>query len=94
LAIKYHAYGKLRDIIERHGGTMTYHRKRFRYGAWIIALDGKTKVIKAMGNRSFEELDQTHIPRIADPKCRDDYRNELIPGAEEKLLALVVRRTT
>jgi len=82
-------YGKLRDIIERCGGTMTYQRKGFRYGAWIISLNGKRREIPAEGNRSFEVLDRLYVPKTPNPNHWDDYRNELIADAQEKLLALL-----
>jgi hypothetical protein len=47
------AYGKLRDIIERCGGSMTYRRQGYRYGAWKISLNGKTEIFKSTGKRDF-----------------------------------------
>jgi len=86
------AYGKLRDIIERHGGMMAYRRQGYRFGAWEISLDGKSKSIEAEGRRTFPALDRLFIPRpdVPEPKTWDDYRDELVPGAEEQLLALLV----
>jgi hypothetical protein len=84
------AYGKLRDIIERRGGSMTYRREGYRHGAWEISLDGKTAIIEAMGGRKFPALDRLYVPTVASPKTWDDFSDELIADAEHQLLALVV----
>ena len=86
---KSRAYGMLRDIIERRGGMMIYQRKGYRRGAWEISLDGKRAVIESQGRRTFPKLDRLFVPDIPAPKTWDDYRNELVPGAEEQLLALL-----
>ena len=84
------AYDKVRKIIERRGGTMTYeHPEGVKYGAWIIALEGKTKTIKAQGNKSFPELDRLHVPKVVEPKTWEDTHNELLDDAEEHLLSLL-----
>jgi hypothetical protein len=87
---KRRAYGKLREIIERHGGSMAYRRQGYRYGAWEISLGGKKAIIEAMGCRSFPRLDRLFVPAVLNPRTWDDYRNELVANAEEKLLALAV----
>jgi hypothetical protein len=83
------AYGKLRDIIERRGGTMTYVREGSRYGAWVISLDGKTASILATGEHSFPQLDRLHVPKVVNPSRWDHYHDELLDDAEEHLLALL-----
>lgn len=84
------AYGKLRDIIERRGGSMTWRRQDYRYGAWEIALDGKTAIIEATGSRTFPTLDRLYVPKFANPKTWDDYSDELVSDAEHQLCALLV----
>lgn len=83
------AYELVRSIVERFGGSMVYERKGYRHGAWVIKIGTKSKIIEAGGNRSFPELDGLHIPRIKNPKHWDDYLNELVPNAEEILLAML-----
>jgi hypothetical protein len=84
-----HAYGKLRDIIEHRGGTMIYQREGYRYGAWVISLNGQTATIEATGEHRFPALDRLHVPKVANPVSWDDYRSVLVEGAEEQLLALL-----
>jgi hypothetical protein len=87
---KRRAYGRLRDIIERRGGMMAYRRQGYRFGAWEISLDGKRASIEAEGRRTFPALDRLFVPDVPNPKTWDDYRDELVPGAEEQLFALLV----
>jgi len=90
MSTKKRAYGKLRDIIERHGGSMTYQRQGFRHGAWEITLHGKSAVIPATGSRSFPTLDRLFVPVVPTPTTWDDYCDELVADAERRLLALLV----
>jgi hypothetical protein len=82
------AYGLVRILIERNGGSMTYERKGYRYGAWIITLGEKSIVLKADGNQSFPELDRLYVPKIQKPKDWNDYVDQLVPDAELRLFAL------
>jgi hypothetical protein len=84
---QHRAYGKLRDIVERHGGSMTWQREDYRYGAWLVALNGKTTTFEATGMRSFPKLDRLYVPRIVSPTQWNHYRNELLDDAEEVFLA-------
>jgi hypothetical protein len=85
------AYRELRDIIERHGGTMVYQRAGYRHGAWEISLGGKRRVIEATGAHSFPQLDHLYEPRPdrPNPKTWDDFSGPLVPDAEAQLLALL-----
>jgi hypothetical protein len=87
---KKRAYGKLRDIIERRGGVMTFRRQGYRFGAWEVYLDGKQAIFKATGGRILGELDRFYVADVPNPKTWDDYRDELVPGAEEQFCALLV----
>ncbi len=90
MSATYRAYDKIREIIERHGGTMVYEREgRPPYGAWVISLGGNTKVIPATGDQSFEALDRLYVPTVVHPTRWDHRRNELLDDAEEVLLAFV-----
>jgi hypothetical protein len=91
MAQRRRAYGELRDIVERHGGTMVYERAGFRYGAWVISLGAKTKTVEAMGNQAFPDLDRLYVPKpgLDHPEHWYDYQLKLVPRAEESLLALL-----
>ena len=88
MSVETRAYGKLRAIIERRGGTMVWHRTGYRYGAWEISLEGKRVVVEAMGVRSFPALSRFYVPRleVPSPKTWDDYEYELIPNAEKQFV--------
>lgn len=90
MATETRAYGKLRDIIERRGGSMRYCREGYRYGAWEISLDGKAAIIEATGSRKFPALDRLYIPKRPNPKIWDDYSDNLVADAEHQLIALLV----
>ena len=83
------AYGKLRDIVESHGGTMTYEREGTRWGAWVVLLDGKKAEFEATGEKSFPRLDRLHVPKVVNPTQWDHYRDELLDDAEQHFLALL-----
>lgn len=87
------AYGKLRDIIERHGGTMIYERQGYRYGAWEISLDGKIAIIESTGSKKFPPLDRLYVPEVENPKTWEDYSDELVADAEHQLLALLEKQS-
>ena len=83
------AYGKLRDLIEAHGGTMEYQKEGFQYGAWVLELDGKSLVVEATGRESFPVLDRLYVPKVVSPKTYHDRRDDLLDDAEVDLLALL-----
>jgi hypothetical protein len=89
MSAPHRAYDLLRNIIEGHGGTMTYQREGSRYGAWVISLNGKKATIEAKGDQSFPDLDRLYVPRIVNPTRWEDYRHELLDDAEKHLLALL-----
>lgn len=82
-------YDLIRSLVEQLGGSMTYERQKYRYGAWVITLGEKRKVIEAGGNRSFPELDQLLEPLVPNPRHWDDYKNQLVPDAIGRLFALM-----
>ena len=89
---KKRAYAKLREIVKQRKGSMNFERKgQPRGGAWIISLDDKSKTIPSSGVQSFRELDELYVPKpnCKNPKTWDDYDDELIEGAEDKLLAML-----
>ncbi len=83
------AYDEIREIVERRGGTMRYQRSGYRFGAWVIALDGKTVVLESTGRRVLSELDSLYVPKVPKPATWDDYQRELVEDAEERLLRLL-----
>lgn len=83
------AYDKVRSQVEQLGGSMTYERKGYRHGAWIIRVDDKSITFEADGNRSFPQLDRLYVPKVTDPKQWDDYSKQLVPDAEAKLLVML-----
>jgi hypothetical protein len=85
---KKRAYGKLREIVEQRGGSMTYDGRGL-HGAWVIILGSKRGCFQAMGGRTFPKLDSLFVPAVADPKTWDDYHDELVPDAEKKLYDLL-----
>jgi hypothetical protein len=89
MSSSHRAYGKLRDIIERRGGTMIYQREGYPYGAWVISLDGKTATIEATGEKSFPQLDRLHVPKVENPMGWEDTHDELLGDAEAQLVALL-----
>jgi hypothetical protein len=83
------AYGSIRSLVERLGGSMVWVKRGYRHGAWVITIGDKRMVIAALGNQSFPELDRLLVPLAADPKTWNDYSNELVPDAETRLLAML-----
>lgn len=83
------AYGELRDILEWRDGSMRYQRAGYRYGAWILTLNDKTKVLESTGRKTLPQLDKLYIPMVPNPKTWDDYTHNLVPCAEAKLLDLL-----
>jgi 16S rRNA C967 or C1407 C5-methylase (RsmB/RsmF family) len=83
------AYGAIRDIVERLGGTMTYKREGFRHGAWVISMRKKQATVEARGNQSFPELDRLYVPLGPNPTTWNDYSSELVPDAKQRLLSLL-----
>src|SRR5213596_3691403 len=78
------AYGDLRDIIERRGGSMKWQKAGYRHGAWILSLGAKTAIVEASGNRFFPELDRLYETTHPHPMHWDDYDGPLVEEAEEK----------
>ena len=83
-------YGELRNFIESLDGTMIYQGKG-KHGAWVISLNGITKVIPATGEQSFPDLDRLYVPKNVEPKTWNDRDKELLEDAEERLLELLTR---
>jgi hypothetical protein len=85
---KRRVYEELRSAIEQRGGRMTYSRAGIPGGVWIIQLDGKVGRFESNG-RGFPELDRLYVPLVDNPSRWDDYSKTTIPGAAEKLIALL-----
>lgn len=83
------AYGSIRSLVERLGGSMAWAKRGYRHGAWIITIRDKRLVIPASGNQSFPSLDGLLVPKATDPKTWNDYTNDLLSDAEKRLLAML-----
>ncbi len=81
-------YEELRAPIEQRGGSMVHARKGYQWGAWIVTLDGKTGTFLSNG-RGYPDLDRLYKPKVANPQHYTDYSNDLVPGAIEKLVAML-----
>ena len=68
---------------------MRYQRSGYRFGAWIITLDGERHVLKSTGRRALPILDRLYVPKVPEPTTWDDYRRELVKDAEERLFGLL-----
>jgi hypothetical protein len=82
-------YGALRAVVEDLGGSMIYERHGHRYGAWVIKIGERGLTVEGRGDRSFPEIDSLHLPRAPNPKDWDDYSDDLVPDAEDKLMAML-----
>ena len=82
-------YGLVRALVESLGGSMTYEKSGFRYGAWVINIGEKSKIIEACGDQSFPELDKLYKPKVKNPRNWDDYLNELQPDTDFRLMILM-----
>jgi len=83
------AYGSIRSLVERLGGSMAWAKRGYRHGAWIITIRDKRLVIPASGKQSFPQLDGLLVPLTSSPRTWNDYSNDLLPDAETRLLAML-----
>ncbi len=83
------AYDALRLGIEKRGGSMKFYDDEVP-GVWIVKLDGKKRVFESNDN-GYPELDRLYVPKpeIKNPQHYTDYSQELIPGAIDKLVAML-----
>jgi len=91
------AYKELKEIMERNGGSMTWHKatKGIVLGFWELKL-GRIRLIfeadPSMKGQSFPELDQLYVPKLETAhkpfgeRTYHDDTNTLLPGAEKRLL--------
>lgn len=82
------AYQELRDMVKSKGGSMRFEKQGYQWGAWIIEIDGKTRIFRSNGS-GYPELDNLYEPGVAAPKHYNDYTNTLVSMAWEKLQALL-----
>ncbi|HQH22579.1 MAG TPA: hypothetical protein PLJ89_10925 [Thermoleophilia bacterium] len=83
------AYGSIRSMVEKLGGSMVWARRGYRYGAWIVTIADRRMIIPASGEQSFPQLDGLLVPLKAHPRTWNDYTNDLLPDAESRLLAML-----
>ncbi|MDP8973502.1 MAG: hypothetical protein M3N45_10110 [Actinomycetota bacterium] len=82
------AYGELRTSIEQLGGSMIHVKECYQWGAWVVTLNGKSKVFESNGN-GYPELDRLYVPKKSDPRHYRDYTKTLVNGAVERLIAML-----
>jgi hypothetical protein len=91
-ATKITPYGFVREMVEKHGGTMTFHAGGGPGGRWLIALEGKSLQIDVR-DRRVNDLDRLYIAKIDNPQTWDDYEPEpnclLKPDAFWQLMKLI-----
>jgi len=79
-------YDLVRTMVEEHGGKMWFQRKgQPQGGAWIIEYQGYRKEFPTC-DHIFPGIDDLYVPKTQFPVTWDDYKNELIENAWEKLL--------
>ena len=83
------AYGSIRSIVERLGGSMVYERKGYRYGAWVIRIGENAWSSKRGATSRSHNSTVCYVPLVPDPKHWDDYSDELVPDAETQLLSML-----
>lgn len=80
------AYDLVRAMVEEHGGEMWFERKgQPQGGAWIIKYNNRQTAFPTC-DHIFPGIDDLYVPKIQFPVTWDDYRNDLIDNAWEKLL--------
>jgi hypothetical protein len=81
-------YEELRVSIEQLGGSMIHVKEGYQWGAWVVTLNGRTKVFEPNGN-TYLELDRLYVPAVSDPRHYRDYTKNLVDGAVERLIAML-----
>nr|WP_309698127.1 hypothetical protein [Armatimonas sp.] len=81
-------YEELRSGIEQLGGTVSWQRAGYRYGAWKFDLNGNSAIFESNG-RGFPGIDELYKPLVVGktPTHWSDYSIHLIDGAIDKLVA-------
>lgn len=84
-------YEELRAIVEQEGGQMRFEREgQAQGGAWIVTFRGKVTVFNSNGS-GFPPMDKLYIPRIPEPQSYRDYSNQLVEGARDKWIRMLLQ---
>jgi hypothetical protein len=83
-------YALVREMIEAHGGTMTFHAGGGPGGLWRIELQGRTLTVDVR-DRRVNDLDRLYVAKLENPQTWDDYEPNcpLKPGAFWQLVKLI-----
>ena len=81
-------YEDIRALVEAKGGKMDFVRKGYRWGAWAIQIDGLERTFPSNGS-GFPPLDQLYASSKKNPSHWSDYNGDILPDAEESLMALL-----
>jgi hypothetical protein len=86
---KRRVYEEIRSLVEDLKGKMHFERAGYQWGAWIIRLNGKQRVIRSNGS-GYPELDRLYeLKPNANPNDWRSYTDVLRPGAKDQLLELL-----
>ncbi len=81
-------YKELRTSIEQLVGSMIHVKEGYQLGAWMVTLNGRTKVFESNGN-GYPEFARLYVPAVSDPRHYRDYTKNLVDGAVERLIAML-----
>jgi hypothetical protein len=85
---KRRVYEEIRGLVENLKGKLHFERAGYQWGAWIIWLNGKRRVIRSNGS-GYPDLDRLYkLEPNANPNDWRSYKDVLRPGAKELLLKL------
>lgn len=89
-ATKVAPYSLVREMIESHGGTMTFHAGGGPGGVWRVVLEGRAMQVDAR-DRRVNHLDRLYVAKIDNPQTWDDYEPNcpLKPGAFWQLVKMI-----
>ncbi len=83
-------YALVRELIESHGGTMTFHAGGGPGGTWRVVLEGRCMQVDAR-DRRVNHLDRLYVAKTDNPQTWDDYEPNcpLKPGAFWHLVKMI-----
>jgi len=76
-------YEALQAGIEARGGSMTFQKEGYQWGAWKVTLGQKEGIFPSNG-RGFPDFDRL---KVENPNHWRDYGLPLIDGAIDKMIA-------
>ena len=86
---KRRVYEEIRSLVKELKGKMFFERAGYQWGAWIVIINGKRRVLRSNGS-GYPDLDKLYKPKPGlPPKHWHDYTTQLLPGAREQLIELI-----